>query len=394
MKQHTGQPQSGHEYFFFPACYITCIRVVMRTATWTRDSHGLFDYESTQILKKSFATHQIRYLARMNVSGEVKLLTERELSEQDSNELTVLFKVSPSGSASQFVVENCSRTDIYEEANDKLWLIVRSLKKDNLKENCRLNRGEILKLGRMRIKLKDYRIVDAINACDRVSNEAEEGPVEAKACDDQPKDENDTCKICFNATSDPTNPLISACKCTGTMKFIHFQCLKAWMSLKLVVKESPMVKSYFWKSFECEICKSSYPYCILHTGTRYSLIDVKKPEEGSFVMLESLNHEKNTSRIIHIVTPTETKSSLKMGRGHESDVRVTDISVSRFHASINCTKQGIYIEDNDSKFGTLVLVPKLDLDPSLGRVIQVGRTIINFEVRPQRIHQYFKHSFN
>ena len=30
--------------------------------------------------------------------------------------------------------------------------------------------------------------------------------------------------------------------------------------------------------------------------------------------------------------PTEEKNTFKLGRGHESDVRVSDISVSRTHA--------------------------------------------------------------
>ena len=44
-----------------------------------------------------------------------------------------------------------------------------------------------------------------------------------------------------------------------------------------------------------------------------------------------------------------------MGRGHDSEVRVNDISVSRTHAIINYKPQGIFIQDNRSKFGTLVL---------------------------------------
>jgi len=32
------------------------------------------------------------------------------------------------------MVENCSKTGIYEEAIDKLWLITKSLKKSGLKE--------------------------------------------------------------------------------------------------------------------------------------------------------------------------------------------------------------------------------------------------------------------
>lgn len=48
---------------------------------------------------------------------------------------------------------------------------------------------------------------------------------------------------------------------------------------------------------------------------------------------------------------------IKMGRGHDADVRVTDISVSRVHAYIRKSHKGYYyLEDNNSKFGTLAMV--------------------------------------
>jgi pSer/pThr/pTyr-binding forkhead associated (FHA) protein len=48
---------------------------------------------------------------------------------------------------------------------------------------------------------------------------------------------------------------------------------------------------------------------------------------------------------------------IKIGRGHDTDMRVTDISVSRLHALIRKSQKGYYyIEDNHSKFGTLALV--------------------------------------
>ena len=47
---------------------------------------------------------------------------------------------------------------------------------------------------------------------------------------------------------------------------------------------------------------------------------------------------------------------MKVGRGQDCDVRITDdISVSRCHALIWKTSKGDYIlEDFNSKFGTLV----------------------------------------
>jgi pSer/pThr/pTyr-binding forkhead associated (FHA) protein len=45
---------------------------------------------------------------------------------------------------------------------------------------------------------------------------------------------------------------------------------------------------------------------------------------------------------------------VRVGRGHDSDVRVQDISVSRSHAYIRYAQDGIFIDDFNSKFGTLV----------------------------------------
>jgi len=68
-------------------------------------------------------------------------------------------------------------------------------------------------------------------------------------------------------------------------------------------------------------------------GKTYNLVDYERPD-GDFLVLESLNQEKNTSRIIHIIRPNDKKDSFKLGRGHESDLRINDISVSRCHAII------------------------------------------------------------
>jgi len=45
-----------------------------------------------------------------------------------------------------------------------------------------------------------------------------------------------------------------------------------------------------------------------------------------------------------------------LGRGNDTDIRITDITVSRLHAKIRKEKDGFYLEDNESKFGSLVLL--------------------------------------
>jgi hypothetical protein len=91
------------------------------------------------------------------------------------------------------------------------------------------------------------------------------------------------------------------------------------------------VTSFFWKKFECEICKQSYPYIFRSKEKIFKLIDLTIPDTN-YILLESLPLDKNSARMIHLLTASDKKKEFKLGRGHESEVRVHDISVSRVHA--------------------------------------------------------------
>jgi len=83
-----------------------------------------------------------------------------------------------------------------------------------------------------------------------------------------------------------------------------------------------------------------------------------------------------------MLTVTDKKSEFKLGRGHESEVRINDISVSRCHAIIKCKKDGFYVEDNCSKFGTIVLLKNnLKLEEDHTMAVQVGRTVLSFTIK-------------
>lgn len=64
-------------------------------------------------------------------------------------------------------------------------------------------------------------------------------------------------------------------------------------------------------------------------------------------------------------------------------MRVTDISVSRLHATLVKSAQGYYfLTDNDSKFGTLSLVKTpLELPQGSTTTLQIGRSILDIEVK-------------
>lgn len=45
-----------------------------------------------------------------------------------------------------------------------------------------------------------------------------------------------SCRFCFGEEDTEFNPLISPCKCLGSVHLIHFMCLKTWLSRKEIVK--------------------------------------------------------------------------------------------------------------------------------------------------------------
>ena len=53
-----------------------------------------------------------------------------------------------------------------------------------------------------------------------------------------------SCKICLGDNIEENNPLVSPCSCSGTMKFIHVECLKMCVLSQMSVKTNNACKSY------------------------------------------------------------------------------------------------------------------------------------------------------
>ena len=104
-----------------------------------------------------------------------------------------------------------------------------------------------------------------------------------------------------------------------------------WLQTKVTKKEGDSHSTLNWKNFECELCKFPYPYTFFLNGKRWFFIDLNRPEDNDtpYIILESLNSEKNSSRTIHTVIINTDQTSFSLGRGHDSELRINDISVSR-----------------------------------------------------------------
>jgi len=102
------------------------------------------------------------------------------------------------------------------------------------------------------------------------------------------------------------------------------------------------------------------------------------------MILESLNQVKdgNNYKSIHVIT-LENNSRIIMGRGHEADVRINDISVSRTHGTITLDETGtILLRDLGSKFGTLALIQENFVCTNKKVCLQIGRSYMEVKCCP------------
>jgi pSer/pThr/pTyr-binding forkhead associated (FHA) protein len=373
--------------------------LLIKSLTWSRDSHGLYDYEGKNFTKKNIKTHRSGVLTRNG--DDVHLVKENGKSGASENK--ELFKFfTKDGSfwiTSTQDIENNKKTkdgailDENSEGYDNgVWIVVKSIKPNNNK-GYPLSEGDLIKLGRIKFRVKEVQGSPTALAQKPMKTEANnehDQSIDASMTSSRASVRNlsnsaaQTCRICLSESAEPGNPFFSPCVCSGTMKYVHIKCLQRWLKSKLHVKDSGQSISIYWKTLECELCKSAYPNSFQIKDQRYDVVEFERPN-CAYMMLEMLNKETNIPRGIHIIK-MENKNNIRLGRGHDSDIRITDISVSRCHAFIKLDKGKFYLEDNTSKFGTLVNMrrPFRVSDMYNNISLQSGRTLVTVTVKKSK----------
>ena len=198
---------------------------------------------------------------------------------------------------------------------------------------------------------------------------------------EETKKKNKICRICYMEEDDEIeNPIIQPCHCSGSCKYIHLNCLKQWINTKncLKVDQNDCCSVFVFTESECEICKTKFPDFVEHNGKLYNLLDFSDEFEN-YLILESLTLDRENNKFLYVIS-LEKNIEIKVGRGQLCDILLSDVSVSRIHCLLIIEGKDIYIQDNDSKFGTLVLIqsPRIKMAEDLPLYIQVGRTFLSF----------------
>lgn len=148
------------------------------------------------------------------------------------------------------------------------------------------------------------------------------------------------------------------------------------MDSKRKIKNDMHVTTYYWKDLTCELCKVQLPDTVQIGGRVIKLIDYRVPSCSPYAVLETYSHNDAKSRVLHVLN-FGGASALTVGRGRDSNVKVSDNSVSRTHSELVYVGGKFYQMDMASKFGTLKIFRRpLKIKKSL--TIQAGKTVIGF----------------
>ncbi|CAD8071436.1 unnamed protein product [Paramecium primaurelia] len=334
------------------------MQVLIEIATWTHNNHGLFDYESKE-LKTS----------KINVKNTTNLI----LNEDNSDTIIQSDKLFGDCIGSISFEENAiyfkSNSD-YQDAYVKI----------DPKQKQQLLVGDLFKFGRM-----EY-FVSELNNGDKVMMAQDHYNLERHIKIQKKKDPRQ-CRFCLmddqEETEDPKNPFLQdLCSCKGLMAYVHFECLKQWVNFqnRISCKQTQNTVQYHWnKVLECDVCKDPLParVYIENQSEPLQMIQVEKLD-GPYIILEQITRQESLSKSLTFMHAFGT-CSVSIGRGHNSEIRCQDISVSRNHAIISYEKQW-YIEDQNSKFGTLRIIQnKLKLLKEV-QEIQIGRVLLKIKI--------------
>ena len=398
--------------------------------SWKKETDDLFDFEACDIVKTELNIKEFNskfYLVynndQINLINSSKSLIEKyhenqiKTQENKENTFLVIAEFSLSSSSSFKICNPILSYDLRQKISD-VSCLSRSWRLSKKDEENIIGIGDIIKLGRVRLKIETICFKDIYESC-QISNNTTKNKIKLKYGSTLPhnnlninkinnnmntninnsqnesyleeekqnnleknkkeknkqnnnlddisvnSDKNSTskpiCRICYSSNSNIENPLVSPCKCNGSMKYIHFKCLKHSIEVNLTKKIEANYKYYIWKNYSCEICKEEYPKYLKMKDSLFPLVDLEIGFSSYITFDYALydDAKKKTSRkgilVIKINEDTD-EDIITLGRSQNNRVKLKDISVSRSHCNIIKRNNNLFIVDKGSKFGSLIYV--------------------------------------
>ena len=371
------------------------ISLQIESKSWIKDTEDLFDFEAKDIKSKTFTLTNdnkesfLVVTCKENQEEEIelinsnKLLQEKILSDKKTKIISEII-FNKQNSTFNFInslnSENLNK--IYSKENcERIW------KNISKSEETEIQEGDIFKLGRVRLNfdkiiynsntLRNNTGINNYNSNKKLNNIINKNNISnilnnSITADISVYENNENsniknffiekndgkynCRICYRNDSDLNDPLISPCKCSGSMSYIHYKCLKSCIEAKIQKEKEENFISYYWKNFNCEICLFPYPKYIKYKNLKYSLVDIDTNNFNQYCICDYSLFDDNKKKSFHrgfIIFKFDDDNEITLGRNQSNGIKLKDISVSRKHCYIIKRNGKLFIKDLNSKFGTL-----------------------------------------
>lgn len=411
-------------------------RLNINCKVWQNTPNSLIDFESDENVSLSLTITKKGALFKKGDSLNLVPLPKTLFEKSNSNIMASIHEDPTFSSANGlFLCTINPKKDIYEielnnnqkeayDIDDIPWIISRYVFDTPSEKGYHVHEGDLFKLGKFILKVRQIRLkksTDIFNMRDKDRNTREEEDISKNilnprdvsseiikivnnkkdkgilTLNDKPKDnseeserktkedltaqnEKPTCRICLGDEYTELDPLINPCKCSGTMKYLHLNCLRQLIDSKIQKTVGDIVTVISFKTLACDICKSLFPENVKIKKRIYTIIDLHRPP-NNYMIIEGIVKEAPDMKSIFVLTFRDGRP-IKIGRASDADVRLSDISVSRSHAVISINKGNVILTDTKSKFGTLVNSSnRLCILPNKQLCIQKGNIFLKFFIK-------------
>ncbi|NXB74703.1 MARH7 ligase, partial [Donacobius atricapilla] len=139
---------------------------------------------------------------------------------------------------------------------------------------------------------------------------------ESLLLEDSEDEEGDLCRICQMSSASSDNILIEPCKCTGSLQYVHQECMKKWLQSKINSGSSLEAVT------TCELCKEKL-HLNLEDFDIHELYRAHANEQADYEFISSGLY------LVVLLHLCEQRFSDMLGTANEASTRVRFINLAR-----------------------------------------------------------------
>lgn len=139
---------------------------------------------------------------------------------------------------------------------------------------------------------------------------------ESLLLEDSEEEEGDLCRICQTGASSPSNPFIEPCKCSGSLQYVHQDCMKKWLHAKINSGSSLETIT------TCELCKEKLDL----NFEDFDIQELYQAHANERAEYEFISSGLYLVVLLHLC---EQRFSDMLGAANEANTRVRFINLAR-----------------------------------------------------------------